>query len=259
MGVTEQDPWSLVARRCSIIQTEAVELRYPNYRRLRIIVNPTMRLLMRLRMQGLHHVPRRGPVILAANHLSHVDPVMVIMASRRKAHYLAKDGHFESGARRWLMRATGQIETKRESGAQDALENAVALLRAGRAVGIFPEGTRSKRTEPPFLLEGKTGVARLASSVPEAIVLPVALRGTREMMTPSNHDLPRLWRKVHVRIGAGISWQAWLKHPDGGGMSDNDIEALAALEDEELRSRVGQLHRRFTDQLMESLRHLGAP
>jgi len=128
VGAEAADPWSHVARRSSINEAEAVELRYPNYRRIRIMVNPTMRLFMRLRMRGLHHVPRRGPVILAANHLSHVDPVMVIMASRRKAHYLAKDGHFESGPRRWLMRATGQIETNRESGAQDALESAVALL-----------------------------------------------------------------------------------------------------------------------------------
>jgi 1-acyl-sn-glycerol-3-phosphate acyltransferase len=259
VGAEAADPWSHVARRSSINEAEAVELRYPNYRRIRIMVNPTMRLFMRLRMRGLHHVPRRGPVILAANHLSHVDPVMVIMASRRKAHYLAKDGHFESGPRRWLMRATGQIETNRESGAQDALESAVALLRAGRAVGIFPEGTRSKRTEAPFLLEAKTGVARLASSVPEATVVPVALQGTREMMTPSDHALPRLWRPVHIHIGAGISWRSWLSHPDGGAMSDADVEALGALDDAELRARVGTLHRRFTNQLMASLRHLGAP
>ena len=53
------------------------------------------------------------------------------------------------------MNATGQIETHRESGARDALSSAVALLEANKAVGIFPEGTRSKRTEAPFLLEGK--------------------------------------------------------------------------------------------------------
>ena len=90
---------------------------------------------------------------------------MVIMATRRKAHYLAKDGHFVSGPRKWLMNATGQIETHRESGARSALSSAVALLEADKAVGIFPEGTRSKRTESPYLQEGKTGVARLADAL----------------------------------------------------------------------------------------------
>jgi hypothetical protein len=79
------------------------------------------------------------------------------------------------------------------------------------------------------------------------------------MMTPSDHTLPRLWRPVHIHIGAGMSWRSWLNHPDGGAMSDAEVEALAALDDAELRARVGHLHRRFTDQLMASLRHLGAP
>ncbi len=255
--VFEDDAWSRVVARRGIEAADSVALRYPNYHRLRTAVNPTMRLFMRLRMHGLHHVPRRGPVILAANHLSHVDPVMVIMASRRKAHYLAKDGHFESGPRKWLMNATGQIETHRESGAKDALANAVALLHAGKAVGIFPEGTRSKRTEAPFLLEGKTGVARLASTVPGALVVPVALQGTREMMTPSDHSFPRFWRPVHIRIGAGISWSTWLRK--GAMLTDEEVDAIGDLPDEELDERVAELQRMFTDQLMASLRHLGAP
>ena len=83
--------------------------------------------------------------VLAANHLSHVDPLVVILASRRRTHYLAKDGHFRNAALRTFMRATGQIETNRETGGADALSSAAVVLHANRALGIFPEGTRSRR------------------------------------------------------------------------------------------------------------------
>ncbi|MCH1410648.1 MAG: 1-acyl-sn-glycerol-3-phosphate acyltransferase [Candidatus Poseidoniaceae archaeon] len=259
MSEAREQAWATVVARSGIRSADEVELRYPNYRRLRVLLNPGMRLFLRLRMQGLHHVPRRGPVILAANHLSHVDPIMVIMATRRKAHYLAKDGHFVSGPRKWLMNATGQIETHRESGARSALSSAVALLGAGKAVGIFPEGTRSKRTESPYLLEGKTGVARLAATVPHATVIPVALKGTRGMMQPSAHKFPRLWRRVEITIGRGITWEEWLVHPDGAALSDDAVVAMAEMEDDDLDQKMAVLQRQFTDQLMASLKHLGAP
>ena len=259
MSEARQEAWATIVARSGIRSADKVELRYPNYRRIRVLLNPGMRLFLRLRMRGLHHVPRHGPVILAANHMSHVDPIMVIMATRRKAHYLAKDGHFVSGPRKWLMNATGQIETHRESGARDALSSAVALLEANKAVGIFPEGTRSKRTEAPFLLEGKTGVARLAATVPHATVIPVALVGTRDMMQPGAHKFPRFWRRVHITIGRGTTWGTWLSHPSGAGLADDEVVAMAAMSDDELDSKMAVLQRQFTDQLMASLKHLGAP
>ena len=259
MSEAAKQAWTTVVARSGIRSADQVELRYPNYRRLRVLLNPGMRLFLRLRMRGLHHVPRRGPVILAANHLSHVDPIMVIMATRRKPHYLAKDGHFVSGPRKWLMNATGQIETNRESGARDALSSAVALLEADKAVGIFPEGTRSKRTQQPYLLEGKTGVARLAATVPHATVVPVALIGTRGMMQPSTHKFPRLWRRVNITIGRGVTWEEWLLHPDGADLETAEVIAMAEMEDDDLNAKMAVLQRQFTDQLMASLSHLGAP
>lgn len=259
MSEAREEAWATIVARSGIRSAEQVELRYPNYRRIRVLLNPFMRLCLRLRMHGLHHVPRHGPVILAANHLSHVDPIMVIMATRRKAHYLAKDGHFVSGPRKWLMNATGQIETHRESGAREALSSAVALLEANKAVGIFPEGTRSKRTEAPFLLEGKTGVARLAATVPHATVVPVALKGTRDMMQPSVHKFPRFWRRVNITIGLGTTWKEWLEHPDGASLEDAEVVDMAAMSDDDLDAKMAVLQRQFTDQLMASLKHLGAP
>ena len=147
--------------------------------------------------------PRTGATILAANHLSHIDPIAVIAAARRTTHYLAKDGHFSNPLTSFVMRATGQIETHREAGGSDALASAASILSNECALGIFPEGTRSKRTEAPFLLPGKTGVARLAAAHPRAVVVPVALVGTRNVMQPQHHKFPRLWRRFNVNAALG--------------------------------------------------------
>ena len=233
--------------------------RYLFYNFLRLTLGPTFRFLLRLRIRGEHHIPRKGPVILAANHLSHVDPIMVILASRRTTHYLAKDGHFEKLGTRFVMKSTGQIETQRESGGLDALSSAADVLDQGRALGIFPEGTRSKRTKAPFLLPGKTGVARLAASYPNSVVVPIALLGTRAMMEPQKHKLPRLYKRVTIQSGEGVTWYQWLTDVNGGNQSAASLKELAEKEEHEIRSELASMYRRFTDQLMGSILALGAP
>ena len=231
----------------------------PVYAGLRLFLSPLLRPLLRWNIVGSHRIPRKGATILAANHLSHIDPIAVIAAARRTTHYLAKDGHFQNPLTRFVMRATGQIETQREQGGNEALASAATILRSNRALGIFPEGTRSKRTEAPFLLPGKTGVARLAAAHPNAVVVPVALLGTRDIMQPQHHKWPRLWKKFTVNAGKGITWLEWLGHQDGGAMTPQSLNRFAAMEDHEVRSELAMLYRRFTDQLMASLATLGAP
>ncbi|MBT3657867.1 MAG: 1-acyl-sn-glycerol-3-phosphate acyltransferase, partial [Euryarchaeota archaeon] len=91
---------------------------------MRWTLAPFFRMILRVKIRGISNVPKSGPTILAANHLSHVDPLVVILASRRKTHYLAKDGHFRNFALASFMRATGQIETNRETGGSEALSSA---------------------------------------------------------------------------------------------------------------------------------------
>ena len=94
-----------------------------------------------------------------------------------------------------------------------ALSSAAVVLHANRALGIFPEGTRSKNTEPPFLLPGKTGIARLAASYPDVPVVPIGLTGTREFMTPNKHKVPRLWKKVGYHTGSPLhGGNGWKKN-----------------------------------------------
>ena len=230
-----------------------------SYGMMRWTLAPFFRMVLRVKIRGVENVPKTGPTILAANHLSHVDPILVIASSRRKVHYLAKDGHFKNFFLRKFMNLTGQIETQREEGGDLALASAADVLESNCALGIFPEGTRSKKTEKPFLLPGKTGIARLAASFPHSYVVPIALQGTRQMMAPQSDKLPKLWKPIKINYGKKISWLEWLSSSEGGDMSTEQIKAMAKLEKHEIKSSIAALYRKFTDQLMASIGELGAP
>ncbi len=222
---------------------------------LRCTIATGLRIFLRLRIKGVANIPKKGPTILAANHLSHVDPIAVIISSRRKSHYLAKDAHFKNIFLRTFMNVTGMIETNRETGGTEALSRAVDVLEKNRALGIFPEGTRSKKDEPPFLLPGKTGIARLSASYPDVPVVPIAINGTREMMKPNKHKLPRMWKKISLSYGKPITWMEWLSE----NYSVEDLLALADKDDEAIKNKLSEMFRNFTDQFMELLKSQGAP
>ncbi len=137
---------------------------------------------MRWTVEGTHLIPPRGPVILASNHVSYLDPLMLgYVADRRGRHarFLAKAELFDKQPLGALLRTLGQIPVARGGDkAADALSAAVEALRRGRCVVVFPEGTISLDLEP---MVGKTGTARLArtSGVP---VLPVGLWGAQRIM-----------------------------------------------------------------------------
>jgi 1-acyl-sn-glycerol-3-phosphate acyltransferase len=254
-----EDAWASLKQHWHIPPTEQPLPKTPSYSFLRMFLSPLLRPALNAKLYGLHNIPRKGAVILAANHLSHVDPIFVIAAARRTTHYLAKDGHFKNAVLRTAMRATGQIETKRDQGGEGALSSAADVLSEGQALGIFPEGTRSKRTESPYLLPGKTGIARLSASYPQAVVVPIALMGTRRMMMPQDHKYPRLWRRIELSAGKGITWLEWLRHPEGGATTVEQLLKLSKQEEHEIRSSLATLYRKFTDQLMGSISALGAP
>ena len=142
-----EDAWRILEHHWKI-QPRSGGISYtPGYSILRFIFSPIIRGIARIKATGSEHIPGRGATILAANHLSHVDPILVIASSRRKVHYLAKDAHFKNFFLRLFMNSTGQIETHREEGGDDALASAADVLAANSALGIFPEGTRTKINE----------------------------------------------------------------------------------------------------------------
>lgn len=152
-----------------------------------------------IRLTGAHHVPREGGVLLAVNHVSYVDFVYGGLAanpSGRKVRFMAKRELFDD---RWagpLMRSLHHIEVDRADG-EGSLATAVEYLRAGEAVGIFPEATISRAFE---LKEFKTGAVRIAAAAAVPLV-PVILWGTQRMLTKDHpRDFSR-GKTVAVSVG----------------------------------------------------------
>jgi 1-acyl-sn-glycerol-3-phosphate acyltransferase len=143
---------------------------------------PPLRSALRWTMEGVHRIPVRGPVILASNHVSYLDPLVVAyLADRRhrKVRFLSKVELFHKRGLGTMLRQMRQIPVERgTSEAAGSLEHAVAALRGGECVTVFPEGTISLDLEP---MAGKSGTARLAaqSRVP---VTPIGLWGAHRIL-----------------------------------------------------------------------------
>ena len=172
------------------------------YRVLHTVLPPALRAVWRPTVEGLDHVPRTGGVLLASNHLSFVDSVVIPAVAPRDVVFLAKAEYFTgTGVRGALQRAwfegLGMIPVDRDDSraAIESLGTALEVLRAGKAFGVYPEGTRSRDGR---LYRGRTGVAQLALQSGAPIV-PVGLIGTQDIQ-PVGSSRPRL-AKVTVRFG----------------------------------------------------------
>lgn len=158
------------------------------------------KLLFRVRFEGSAKIPRQGPLIIASNHQSHLDPPMVGLGVPRHAHYLSKRELSSSRALGWFLRSVGTIFVDRSHG-RDALAVAVEYLRAGRTVIIFPEGTR---TRTGHIGTGKKGVAILAHRTGAAVV-PTCVTGAYECF-PAGSKKIRFGR-ITVRYGEPLYFE----------------------------------------------------
>jgi 1-acyl-sn-glycerol-3-phosphate acyltransferase len=172
------------------------------YWSMKVVLTPLLRVLYRVRIEGREHLPRRGSVILAANHRSFLDSIFLPMVVGRRVTYVAKAEYFDDPKTAWFFRSVGQIPIRREGGtaSEGALAAATDVLETGGVFGIYPEGTR---TRDGYTHRGHTGVARLAIRT-GAPVVPVGLVGTDECQ-PTDKKLPKVFRTVRIRFGAPIS------------------------------------------------------
>lgn len=159
----------------------------------RAVLIPFFLLYFRLARLGSEHIPSSGPVLLAANHRSFLDPFVIGALTRRPVYYMAKRELFEHRWQAWLLNALGAFPVDRGHGDDQAMATARAILKRGDCVVIFPEGTRVR---PGPLAHPHRGVGRLALQT-GAPVVPVAVLGTE--------DVRRGWRirprKVSLRCG----------------------------------------------------------
>jgi 1-acyl-sn-glycerol-3-phosphate acyltransferase len=207
------------------------------YTLARWIVGFVFRLVWRPRFVGVEHVPAEGPVIIASNHLSFIDSVVIPLAVPRRVRFLAKAEYFEGRGLRGRgialffhlidaipVRRTGNRDSMR------SLELALEVLREGTAFGIYPEGTRSRDGR---LYRGRTGVGWLALTS-GAPVVPVALVGTDQVQPVGSRGL-RV-RPVSVRFGPPLLPSAYAGLPAGRArreLTDDVMDRISAMSPQE--------------------------
>jgi glycerol-3-phosphate dehydrogenase (NAD(P)+) len=184
------------------------------YLLVRAILLPFFLVYFRLERIGAEHLPRSGPLILAANHRSFLDPFVIGALTRRPVYYMAKRELFGRRWQAWLLSALGAFPIDRGAGDEDAMATARAILRRGDCVVIFPEGTRVR---PGPLGRPRRGVGRLALET-GARVVPVAVIGTEDV----RRGLLVRPRKVRIRCGAPLMFPS-VEHPA-------PVQALAVTE-----------------------------
>ncbi|KQW45128.1 acyl-phosphate glycerol 3-phosphate acyltransferase [Nocardioides sp. Root1257] len=172
------------------------------YSVLHAVVPPVAKLVWRPTVTGLDNVPRTGAVLLASNHLSFADSLVIPIVAPRKVHFLAKSDYFRGGGIKGTLQKAwfegmGMLPVDRDDprAAIASLDTALEVLGRGDAFGLYPEGTRSRDGR---LYRGRTGVAHLAltAGVP---VVPVGITGT-ERLQPVDARFPRV---VPVSISFG--------------------------------------------------------
>ncbi len=168
----------------------------PVYWLVRAVLQPFFHIYFRLSRIGREHIPAEGPVIVAANHRSFLDPFVIATMARRPMYYVAKKEIFANRWQAWVLNALGAFPVDRGAGDGEMIETAKAILGRGGIVLIFPEGTRMR---PGALGKPKRGVGRLALET-GAPVVPIAVIGTESVR--------RGWRirphKVRIRAGRAL-------------------------------------------------------
>ena len=169
------------------------------YRLARLLLIPFFRLYFRMERCGREHIPAEGPLLLASNHRSFLDPFVLGTMLRRPVYYVAKKELFERNRlQSWFLNALGAFPVDRGASDQEMLTTARTILDRGDVVLIFPEGTRVR---PGGLGTPKRGVGRLALESGAPIV-PLSLIGTE--------DVRKGWRirprKITVRAGRPLTY-----------------------------------------------------
>jgi 1-acyl-sn-glycerol-3-phosphate acyltransferase len=167
------------------------------YRTLKKVLPPVVNPYLHLKTEGVERIPEREAAILACNHLSFIDSIVLPVNVARPVYYLGKADYWDSWRTRWFFQGTGVVPVHRGGGAEGAasLHTGVEILRGGDLLGIYPEGTRSPDGR---LYRGKTGPVRMALEAKVRIV-PCAVIGTDQAM-PTGRYVPKRYPVV-VRFG----------------------------------------------------------
>jgi 1-acyl-sn-glycerol-3-phosphate acyltransferase len=196
------------------------------YAVLRPMVAAVLRVVFGFGARGREHVPQRGAVLLAANHLSVLDPPVVGAGTPRPLHFMAKAELFRIPLFGRLIRALNAYPVEREGADAGALRHALLLMRQGQALLVFPEGTRGQAGR---LGSGRPGAGMLAAHS-DAPVVPVYIRGTGEVLPRGASRLRRA--RITVAFGPPLRFSRGRGKEHYQAISDQIMAAIGRLKAE---------------------------
>ncbi len=232
-----------------------VSRRYPpryrggvTYWVLKVLLSPIFYLVWLIMVEGRDHIPAKGPVILAPNHVTFLDSMFLPLVLRRRVTFVAKAEYFDSWKTAWFFRAAGQIPIRRGGGSASdrALETArTDVLGKGRLLGLYPEGTRSL---DGYVHKGRTGVTRLSRECGVPII-PVGVVGTVDVQ-PVNSNFMRPFKTVIIRFGAPMQMDPPENPADP--LEDHDHTQCRAFTDRLMHEIARLSEREYVDEYVPS-------
>lgn len=175
---------------------------------LRVFVRGFLNLVFRIKVMGEENLPENGGVVVAVNHRSNWDPVIMGAVTKRKLRSIAKAELFKTKIGRWFFKALGAFPVERGKGDIGAVKTSLKILSSGEALLIFPEGTR---TTDEAGAKAKTGAVMMASHA-DVPIIPVYISGEFKWM-----------RKITVNFGEVIH----IEKQDGEKLSREKLQELA--------------------------------
>jgi len=148
--------------------------------------------LFGLEVKGLENIPKDGSAVIAANHVSWMDPVAVGVAVNRPICFMAKNELFRNSFSAWFLSSLNAFPVKRGQADRNAIRTGLGLLEKGRLVGIFPEGTRGKNGDQLSSIQSGAAFFSIKSQAP---IIPVVVKGTDSLC---------FRRRISVTIGKPI-------------------------------------------------------
>jgi len=157
-----------------------------------------LKIFWRMKVEGFENIPQSGGLIIASNHVSYLDPAVLVASLNRKIYFIAKKEVFKNTFVSFILKNLNAFSVDRENVDMLAFKKAINILREEKVLGIFPEGTRSSNGE---LQELKLGAIKIAmkTGVP---ILPVGITGTHKIY-PRGVKFPILFKhKIIIKYGA---------------------------------------------------------